>query len=292
MKNKTYNFLTKTIFSPSISVIISLSLVLFVLGLLGLVVLNAKQLSNYMKENIGFSIMIKESASDLDVLKFQKELEGYNFVKSTRFISKEKATKDLKESLGEDFVQFLGYSPLLASIDVKLNADYANNDSLNIVNNELTAYNLVHEVFYQKDIVEKLNRNTKKISFLLIIFSFLLFTISFVLINNTIRLSVYSKRFLIRTMKLVGATNLFIQKPFLSKGVYQGLYSSIYAIFMLMGTIKLIQSETANMLSINNLKIIGFVFLLVFFIGILISSCATYLAVKKYIKLNEQELYK
>jgi len=287
-KNKTLN---RRILSSSTSVVISLSLVLFVVGLLSLFLINAQKLSDYVKENIGFTIMLKDGVNEIETLKFQKILDASDFTKSTSFTTKEQATADLKTDLGEDFVEFLGYSPLLASIDVKLNAEYGNTDSLQIITNELSENANVFEVYYQKDLIDKLNSNVNRLSFFLLIFCVLLFFIAFALINNTIRLSVYSKRFLIRTMRLVGATNSFIQKPFLSKGIYQGIYSSLFAIFMLIGAIQLVQGDTANMLNIDDLKIIGIVFLLILASGLFISIFSTFFAVRKFIKLNENELY-
>jgi cell division transport system permease protein len=265
--------------------------VLFVVGLLGLVLINAQRLSDYIKENIGFTIMLKDGITEIETIKFQKELEAADFTKNINFITKEQATQELKTDLGEDFVNFLGYSPLLLSIDVKLNAPYANTDSLQKITTELTANPVVFEAYYQKNLVDKLNSNVKRLSFFLLVFCILLFFIAFVLINNTIRLSVYAKRFLIRTMRLVGATDSFIQKPFLIKGVYQGLYSSIFAIFMLIGAIQLVQGDTANMLNIDDLKIIGIVFILIFLSGLVLSLFSTFFAVRKYIQLNENELY-
>ena len=287
-KNKTLN---RRILSSSTSVVISLSLVLFVVGLLGLVLINAQKLSDYVKENIGFTIMLKDGVNEIETLKFQKILDASDFAKSTTFTTKEQATADLKTDLGEDFVEFLGYSPLLASIDVKLNAEYGNTDSLQIITNELSKNANVFEVYYQEDLIDKLNSNVNRLSFFLLIFCVLLFFIAFALINNTIRLSVYSKRFVIRTMRLVGATNSFIQKPFLSKGIYQGIYSSLFAIFMLIGAIQLVQGDTANMLNIDDLKIIGIVFLMILASGLFISIFSTFFAVRKFIKLNENELY-
>ena len=291
MRNKKNKSLNKKIVSSSVSVIISLSLVLFVVGLLSLVLINAQKLSNYVKENIGFSIMIKEDIKEIELIEFNKILDAEDFTKSTRFISKEQATKELEKDLGEDFVSFLGYNPIMASIDVKLNSSYANNDSLQNISSRLEKSDIVYEVFYQKNLIKKLNSNVGKISFFLICISFVLFFIAFALINNTIRLSVYSKRFIIKTMRLVGAENSFIQKPFLITGVYQGLYSAIFAIFMLIGSIQLIQSETASILNINDLQIIGLVFIVLFCSGIIISGTSTFFAVRKFIYLNEGKLY-
>ena len=287
--NKKFN---SSVFSSSISVVISLSLVLFIVGTLFLVLINAQKLSNYVKENIGFSVMLEENTSELDCLRFLKEIDANNFSKSATLVSKEQATKELRNELGEDFVDFLGYSPLLSSIDVKLNASYANPDSLLKIKNQLQKNTNVFEVYYQKDLVEKINSNVNRITIFLLAFCSLLLIIAFVLINNTIRLSVYSKRFLIRTMRLVGAKNSFIKKPFLINSLYQGLYGSIFAVFMLIGSLQLIQKEAMHILNISDLKIIGTVFLLIFIFGIFISWISTYLSVKKYIKLTEHKLYK
>ena len=287
-KNK---FLHLRVFGSSASVILSLSLVLFVIGLLALVLLNSQKLSNYVKENIGFTIMLNDSIPQIQEMVFIKELEAEDFTKQTKYISKKQATEKLMADLGEDFVSFLGYSPLLASIDVKLNPEFANSDSLEKITTKLLTKPIVFETYYQKDLIKKINNNTKRISFFLLIFSVLLFIIAFALINNTIRLSVYSKRFLIKTMGLVGATDKFIQKPFIIKSVFQGVYSSIFAIFMLMGSIKLIQKDTLKVLEISDLKIIGIVFIFVFFTGTFLSIVSTFFAVKKYIKLTENQLY-
>ena len=287
-KNKSLN---RKIVSSSVSVIISLSLVLFVLGLLSLFLINAQRLTNYVKENIGFSIMIKENIKEIELIEFNKILDGESFTKSTEFIPKEVATKDLENELGEDFVNFLGFNPIMASIDVKLNSSYANNDSLNNISSLLQKNKIVHEVYYQKNLIEKLNNNIRKISFFLFAFSLILFFIAFALINNTIRLSVYSKRFVIRTMSLVGAESQFIQKPFLINAIYQGLYSAIFAVFLLIGSIQLIQKETANILNINDLQIIGIVFIVLFCSGVIISVASTFFAVRRFIYSNEDELY-
>ena len=179
-KNK---FLKRKIISSSASVVVSLSLVLFVIGLLSLVVLNSQKLSNYVKENIGFTIMLKDSIPEIESMTFQKELEAKPFAKEIKFVTKKEATQNLTDELGEDFVSFLGYSPLLASIDVKLNPKYANTDSLEQITKRLTNNPIVFDSYYQKDLVAKLNSNTKRLSFFLLIFSVLLFFIAFTLVK-------------------------------------------------------------------------------------------------------------
>jgi len=199
--------------------IISITLVLLLLGLLGMIILHAKKLSDYVKENIGFSIMIREGVKESGIMELKKKLDRTYYVKSTEYIPRERAAERLKDELGEDFISFLGYNPLLPAIDLRLKAAYANTDSIVRIEHLLLNNPEVKEVFYQKSLVELINRNLEKISFILLGFSGILLFIAIVLINNTIRLSVYSKRFIIRSMQLVGATEGFIRKPFLYRSV-------------------------------------------------------------------------
>ena len=273
------------------SIVISMSLVLFVLGILGFLLLNATRLSNHVKQNIGFSVMIKEGMKDVDIMQLQKLIDSKAYSLETNWVSKEDAATELKEQLGEDFISFLGYNPLLESIDIKIKATYANPDSLLVLQEELTKNDLIHEVFYQKDLVEKISENVQKMSVFLVSFCFLLFIISFTLINNTIRLSVYSKRFLIRTMKLVGATNKFIKGPFLSESIYNGVYSSLVAICMLLAVFQLLQSDMPDFLNIQNLKSMGIIFASIFVAGILFTWLSTFFALRKYLRIKESEIY-
>ena len=292
MKTEENKSLNLKILSSSVSIIVSLSLVLFMLGVLGLLLINSQKISNYVKENIGFTIMLNDDINDVERINLEKELVSANFVKNTRFVSKSEAAQKLQKELGEDFISFLGYNPLLNSIEITLNAKYTSVDSLNLIAENLSKNTKIYEIFYQKDLIKKLNENVNKLSLFLIVFCLLLFFISFTLINNTIRLSIYSKRFLIRTMRLVGATNYFIQKPFLEKSIYEGVYSSIFAVFLLMGSINLVQKEIASILNINDIKNIGIVFILIFTFGLLISFFSTYFAVKKHIYQKQNKLYK
>tara|TARA_B100000214_G_scaffold375172_1_gene360444 strand:+ start:238 stop:1116 length:879 start_codon:yes stop_codon:yes gene_type:complete len=292
MKTEENKSLNLKILSSSVSIIVSLSLVLFMLGVLGLLLINSQKISNYVKENIGFTIMLNDDINDVERINLEKELVSANFVKNTRFVSKSEAAQKLQKELGEDFISFLGYNPLLNSIEITLNAKYTSVDSLNLIAENLSKNTKIYEIFYQKDLIKKLNENVNKLSLFLIVFCLLLFFISFTLINNTIRLSIYSKRFLIRTMRLVGATNYFIQKPFLEKSIYEGVYSSIFAVFLLMGSINLVQKEIASILNINDIKNIGIVFILIFTFGLLISFFSTYFAVKKHIYQKQNKIYK
>jgi len=277
--------------SSYLTSIISITLVLFMLGVLGLLILNAQRLSEYVKENIGFSIILKENVKEVDVILLQKSLDAAEYVKSTKYITKEQAAKELQEDLGENFIDFLGYNPLLASIEVHLYADYANPDSIRIIENDFQQYEQIKEVFYQKSSVSLVNENIRKISFIILVFSGLLFLIAIALINNTIRLSVYSKRFIINTMQLVGATRGFIRRPFLYRSVWQGIVAALFAIGLLTGVLYLAQNEFEEVVSFQDVEIIGILFLGVLVIGIVINWLSTFFAVSKYLRMNVDKLY-
>lgn len=274
-----------------VSTIVSLTLVLYMLGLLGLIVLHAKKLSDYVKENIGFSIMLKEDAKKADINMLQKKLDAAVYVNSTQFIGQDEAAKDLQSELGEDFVEFLGYNPLLSSIDVHLTASYANNDSLSIIEKQITENKIVKEVFYQKSLVHLVNENVKKIGVILLGFSILLLVIAIALVNNTIRLSVYSKRFLIKSMQLIGATQRFIRKPFVMKGIIQGVIGAVLAILLVAATIYFAQRQIKELKEFQDIELYLSLFALVGFLGIIISWISTYFAVRKYLKIKTDQLY-
>ncbi|MEA2107087.1 MAG: permease-like cell division protein FtsX [Bacteroidota bacterium] len=277
--------------SSYLTSIISITLVLFMLGVLGLLILNAQRLSEYVKENIGFSIILKENVKEVDVILLQKTLDAAEYVKSTKYITKEQAAKELEEELGENFIEFLGYNPLLASIEVHLYADYANPDSIKIIEQDFQQYEQIKEVFYQKSLVSLVNENIRKISLIILIFSGLLFLIAIALINNTIRLSVYSKRFIINTMQLVGATRGFIRRPFLYRSVWQGIVAALLAIGLLNGVLYFAQKEFKEVINFQDIEIIGVLFLGVLFIGIIINWISTFFAVTKYLRMNVDKLY-
>jgi cell division transport system permease protein len=277
--------------SSYITSIISISLVLFMLGLMGLLILNANQLSNYVKENIGLSIILKENIKEVEIRKLQKTLDATNYVKATNFVDKETAAKQLQEELGEDFISFLGYNPLQATIDVKVFAQYANPDSIAMIEKDFIKYSQVQEIYYQKSLVHLVNDNVKRISLILFGFSAILFIISFTLINNTIRLSIYSQRLLINTMQLVGATRGFIRKPFMNKGILHGFLGALIANAMLSGVIYLSQKELRQVISFNNTELVGILFLLIIITGLFITWISTFLAVNKYLRLESRSIY-
>ncbi len=272
--------------------LMSISMVLLLLGLIGLLGLNAQILSNYVKENLLFSLIIHENVSNADIRKFQKNLDAKAFIKSTQLISKEEAAEALQEDLGENFLETLGYNPLSSTINVYLTADYANPDSIANIEHIFLGYgDIVQEIAYQQNLVHLINENVRKISLVLFAFSAALFIISFALLNNTIRLMIYSKRFLINTMKLVGATKGFIRKPFLTSGVIQGLISSFIAIIFLGFIIHITNQELKDIVGVIDPVTIGILFLIVLFLGILLSLISTFFAVNKYLRIKSSNLY-
>lgn len=271
--------------------IVSIALVLYMLGILGLVVLHARKLSVYVKENIGFSVIMKENIKEADIMRLQKILDSRPYTKSTEYITKEKAAQILSKDLGEDFIGFLGYNPLLPSIDLRLNASYANNDSLSLLEKKILTEPTVKEVFYLKSLVHLVNENVRKISLFILGFSFLLLLIAIALINNTIRLSVYSKRFLIKTMQLVGATSYFIRKPFILRGILHGIYASIIAILLLSLTIGFFHNRVPELINLQDIDLYLFVFGIVILFGFIISCFSTFLAIRKYLNIKTDDLY-
>ena len=275
----------------SITTVVSLSLVLFMLGLLGIIILNTRKLSDNVKENIGFQIILNDDVKEVDVAKMQKTLDASEYVKSTEFITKEEAANRLQADLGEDFINFLGFNPLLSSINVHLKAEYANADSLTWIEKDMLESKLVKEVVYQKSLVSMINENVKKISLVIVVFSALLMIIALALINNTIRLSIYSKRFIIKTMQLVGATQGFIRRPFVLKGIKHGIYGAIIAILMLITVLYFAQKQVPELSELQDETMLASLFGLVIVMGIIISWISTALAVRKYLRLKSDELY-
>jgi len=277
--------------SSYVTTVVSITLVLFMLGMLGLIILNAQQLSDRVKENIGFSIIMKEGVREAGIIQLQKTLDASEFVKSTEYVTREKAAERMQEDLGEDFISFLGYNPLLPSIELRLSAEYTNIDSLLMIEEKLLANENVKEVWYQKSLVHLINRNIRIIGLVLLAFSLLLLLIAIALINNTIRLSVYSRRFLIRSMQLVGATQSFIRRPFIMQGIMQGVYAALIAILMLMGILYLIQNQLPEFISINDLQMILSLFGIVLILGLIISGVSNWFAVRKYLRMRTDDLY-
>jgi cell division transport system permease protein len=274
-----------------ISVILSVSLVLFTLGLLGLVVLYAQKLSVQVKESIGFSVYLHDDIKEVDIQRLQKAIDLSKYASSTEFISKEDAVELLKKDLGEDFMQYLDYNPLLASIEVKVKADYAHPDSLAQIKAQLSKSNKIKEITYEASLVQMVQDNIKRIGALMLGFSLLLLIVAIALINNSIRLSIYNKRFLIKSMQLVGATQTFIRRPFVQRGIVHGIYSALIAILLIMGVMYYSQRYLPDLFQIQDIEILAYLFVMVLTLGIVISWISTSLAVRKFIRTRSENLY-
>lgn len=291
MSTQENQIVKRRLTSSYLTTVISISLVLFLLGIVGFLILNVQNLGRHVKENIGFNIELKDNIREADIQQFRKILDAKKFVKSTEYITREQAAIETQKALGEDFISFLGFNPLPASIKVKLNASWANPDSIVKIESDLKKYAQISEIYYRKTLIHEINDNVRKISIIIFSFTILLLLIALTLINNTIRLSVYSKRFLIHTMQLVGATRGFIRLPFIYKGIYYGLLSSMIAILLLLGTIYLVQNQIEGLIDFVEPNILALLFAGVIFMGILISSVSTFFAVNKYLNVNTDALY-
>lgn len=280
---------TKTIY---ISTIFSIALVLLMLGMLGLILVHAKNLSNYVKENIVLNIIVDEGAKETDVLQFQKELNANPAVKTTQYVNKEMAARNLTNDLGEDFVNFLGYNPLLSTVDVYLKANYANNKSIDTLKASIAKNPVVKEVIYQSSLIDMVNKNINTIGLIILAFAAILLIISIALINNTIRLAIYSQRFLIKSMQLVGATRGFIRKPFILLAALHGLIAAFIAILILLGILYYAQREIPEIVILRNYTEFGIVLLGLVGVGIFITAISTSFAVSKYLRLKIYDLYR
>ncbi|MBK9291750.1 MAG: cell division protein FtsX [Bacteroidetes bacterium] len=276
-----------------ITSVISIWLVLFVLGLFGLILINAATLSQLIRENIGLEVIIKKGVNEATILQYQKMLESEPFVKSARYIPREEATRLLAEDLGEDFVKWLGDAdnPLLPSIELKFKSEWANNDSLEVISRKIMRNPDIKEVYYQKSLVDMINENFKRISLLLLGFGSLLLIIAIILIHNTIRLSIYAKRFIIRSMQLVGATEGFIHRPFFFRALLQGIISAILAILLLALVLYAALSSIPELLLIYNPTQVGILFGAMLLTGILLTTLSTWLALRRYLRVKTDKLF-
>ena len=281
----------KQIWRSNFMAVVSITLVLLMLGLLGLVMLYANALSGYVKENVGFTIFMKDEAKEVDILQFQKFLDASDFVKSTDYVTADEAAEALQETLGEDFVGFMGYNPLKRSIDVKIKSDFANEDGIFDIQSDLLKNPLIYEIDYPVDLIRFINKNVRKAGFIILGFVVLLSLIAISLINNNIRLAVYSKRFIINSMKLVGATQGFIRRPFVYEGVTRGLLGALIANVLLAGFIYITNQNVPELFGLEDVEIVFTLFGAVLLLGLFISFLSTTFAVRKYLRLNADELY-
>lgn len=274
-----------------LSSIISISLVLLLVGIAGMLLVNAKSVSDYFKENMQVSVMMKQGVDEDAARSFNESLMSERFIKETQFVSREQGQREMAELLGEDFLDVFETSPIPVSIDVTLNAGYVSADSLEVVKSEISASPLVDEVVYQSSLVDALNANLGKISAVLGVFIALLLFISFVLINNTVRLNVFARRFTIHTMKLVGATRSFIRAPFLVQAVFQGVFAAFLANMVLVAMLFFLRNGFQQLFEIFRLELLLVVMGIVLVSGLAICLISTYFVVGKLVSLKKDELY-
>ena len=277
--------------ASSITTVISISLVLFLVGLLGILFISAKKISDHLKENIGFHVYLKDDAKDDEVERLHHFLNASNYVKSCQYLSKDSAAAIYKKEVGEDFVQFIGYNPLPSSLEVQLKAAFTNPDSIVWIQKQITDFSSVKEFDYQESLVNMVNKNINRIALVLLIFIVLLMLIALALINNTIRLAIYSRRFVIKTMQLVGATGGFIRKPFLVNGIRHGIIAGIIANLILGGIIYAVLKKIPDLEQVTDMGMMVWLFAVVLALGVFISGISTFFAVRRYLRLNSEELH-
>lgn len=274
-----------------LSSIISISLVLLLVGVASLLLVNARAISDYFKENMQVSVMMKQNVDESDALKYKEDLDQLDFIRSSVFVSREQGRREMEEMLGEDFLNVFETAPIPVSIDVTLDAEYVSADSIEVVKTAIMESPMVEEVVYQKSLIDTLNANLSRISMVLSVFIALLMFISFVLINNTVRLNVFARRFTIHTMKLVGATRSFIRAPFLVQSLFQGVFAAFVAIMAIVGMLFFVRNEFEQLFEVFRLEMLLVVMGIVLASGMIICLLSTWLVVNKLVSLNKDELY-
>ena len=270
---------------------ISISLVLIVVGMLVFILLNARAISDHVKRNIGFAVIVKDNTNEVEIKRVQKILDTQPYVYTSKYVTKEQAAKSFKKEMGEDFERILGANPLLPSIEIKLNPAYANNDSLAMIEKGLARFDIIHEVYYQKSMIESINENIRRITILFLIVGAVLVLISFTLIRNMIHLAVYSQRLLIKTMQLVGATPFFICKPFVYGSMWRGFFGALIANLDLLGAIFFVQENVGNVINIMRQDVILFMVAFVILSGVVLSFFSAWFSVRRYLRRDLNDLY-
>lgn len=291
MKKREKNIVYRRLIQSYLSSVISISMVLLLAGLTGLLGVNAKSVSDYFRENIKLSVIFEEIAPDDATLLVFEQLKEKEYIKEMEYVSREKGTEEMKEILGEDFLELFEVNPIPVSIDIFLKSDYINTDSLSYVEQELSSMNMVKEVVYQESLVTIINDNMEKAGYVAGILMLLLVFISFVLINNTVRLNLYAKRFVIYTMKLVGARRSFIRRPLIIKGIWQGLVSGLISDILLGGLIYMLISDLPELFEILDKKMVFAVFAAVPVAGILLCVISTYFISNRLISMSGDDIY-
>jgi cell division transport system permease protein len=281
----------RRLISSYFSVVISISLVLFLLGLLGLLVLNTKKVADHFKEKIALTVYLKDSAKEIEITQLKQSLALAEYTKSAEYISKEQAAEEHSATIGENFMEFLGYNPLQNSIDVYLLADYVSPEKLDEITAEILTKNFVEEVVYDKPLIALLNDNVKKISLWVLIISSLFTFIAVLLINSSIRLSVYAKRFTIKTMQMVGATKRFIRLPFIWKSIRLGILGAVLAMLGMAMVLYYLNKSFPELQLLQDKLLLGALFGFIFLMGLFISWISTFFATQRFLNLRTDELY-
>jgi len=281
----------RRLISSYFSVVLSIALVLFLLGLLGLLILNAQKVSDHFKEQVVLTIYLKDTAKEVEINQLEKSLVMADYVKSTEYISKEQAAEFMKAENGEDFMDFVGYNPLQNSIDVHLKADFVTSDQLEKISEDTLTKSFVDEVSYDNDLVTLMNNNVKKISFWVLVISGVFTLIAVLLINSSIRLAVYSKRFTIKTMQMVGATKQFIRRPFVWKSVRLGIIGAVLAMIGMAIVLFYLNKTFSELELLSNPVLIAMLFVFVFALGIIITWISTHIATQRFLNLKTDQLY-
>ncbi len=292
MSKQEENFTKRRLRTSYFTSVISITLVLFILGFFGLIMLHSNMITKHVKENIQMNVYMKKNAKEANIYRLKKELDATENVKYTRYISAEEAKNIYKEEIGEDFIAFLdGENPLHASIEIHLTEAFANVDELRKLSETIKKRNIVEDVRFHESYVESINKNIGRITIFFLIVSGMLLLISVVLINNTIRLSVYANRFIIRSMRLIGATQQFIRKPFILRSIFQGIVSAIISIALLVGILYKLHNYYPDLVSVKNLDLYLMLFAAIMVIGIIISWWSSSLSVRKFLRMKIDNLY-
>ncbi|MRI01879.1 FtsX-like permease family protein [Kriegella sp. EG-1] len=281
----------RKLISSYFSVVLSIALVLFLLGILGLMVINAKKMADHFKEQISVSIFFKDSAKEVEINQLEKSLTAADYTNSATYVSKEEAAKKHAEEIGEDFEDFLGYNPLKNSIDITLKSEFVTPEEMEKIVAELSTKEYIDSITYDKPLVGLLSDNIKKISIWVLVASAIFTFIAVLLINSSIRLSIYSKRFIIKTMQMVGATKTFIRRPFIWTNVKLGMIGALVASIALVGTLFYAENSFPELTILNDYTILGVLFIAIFLTGILIAFLSTYFAAQRFLNLRTDELY-
>lgn len=291
MSSKFDKFQKRRLISSYFSVILSIFLVLFLLGILGLFIINSKKLSDDFKEEIAMTVFFKTQAKDTTFTAFEEKLKQSDFARTFVYVTKEQAAKEHKDVIGEDFITFLGANPLQDSFDIHLKADYVVNDSIVKIEKELRKNEMVEDIVYDKQLVNLVNDNIQKITMWILIASGFLALVAVLLINSSMRLSIHSNRFIIKTMQMVGATKSFIRAPFIWRSIRLGIIGAVLAIVALLGVLYYVDTNYPGLEILRDKPMIGAVLLAVLLVGILITWISTFIATQRFLNLRTDDLY-